>query len=399
MSDVPTDWAKMRLASIVKPRYGKGLPARDRVATGTVPVYGSAGPVGFHDVVLTGGPVIIVGRKGNAGEAHLSLAGCWPIDTTYFLRVPGFVDPKFLLFQIQHANLRALDSSTAVPSLRSGDLENLQIRLPKLEKQRRVVEAIEEHFSRLDAAEASVVRALAKLHALRRRCFELTKQVAAPLRPITDVARIVSGQTPKALVVETEGQIPFYKVGDMNFADGYVMGRARGHVSKDIARRLNVHVWPPGTVIFPKRGGAIATNKKRVLVTPAAFDLNTMGLVPQQCLNSKFLLFWLETIDLAMLSDGSNVPQINHGDIANLRISLPSLDDQTRIVADIDRLLTVADQAVIGLRRAEQRAQRLRRAILEGAFCGRFTSEHPGEPVSQVTSNVEKYSTALECGD
>ena len=67
MSHLPADWVETPLASIVEPRYGKGLPARDRVATGSIPVYGSAGTVGFHDVALTGGPVIIVGRKGNRG--------------------------------------------------------------------------------------------------------------------------------------------------------------------------------------------------------------------------------------------------------------------------------------------------------------------------------------------
>ena len=311
------------------------------------------------------------------------------------------VDPKWLMWFINsppmRAKIEALQSGTTRKRISRKNLASLTIPVPPSDEQRRIVEAIEEQFSRLDAAEASLVGAQTKLYALRRRCFELTKQTVEPPQPITDVAHIVSGQTPKSLVVDSAGQVPFFKVGDMNFADGYAMKRARAYVSRDMAHRLKLHIWPPGTVIFPKRGGAIATNKKRVLVTSGTFDLNTMGLVPQQCLDSKFLLFWLETIDLATLSDGSNVPQINHGDIAELMISVPSMDDQIRIVAEIDRLLTMADQALLRVRRAAQLSERLRRAILEDAFFGRLmTKERPDERVSRAFLDTGRCQTAAE---
>jgi type I restriction enzyme S subunit len=46
------------------------------------------------------------------------------------------------------------------------------------------------------------------------------------------------------------------------------------------AAQLRINVQPAGTIIFPKRGGAIATNKKRILVKPSAYDLNTVGIFP-----------------------------------------------------------------------------------------------------------------------
>ncbi len=396
-NDLPCGWTAACFGDIGKPFYGKALAEAKRVSDGSVAVYGSAGVVGSHDEALSTGPTLIVGRKGNAGAVYLSRESCWPIDTTYYVPVPETVDAKFLYLQLSSMDLKGLDSSTTVPSLRRGDLEAALIRLPPLGEQRRIVEAIEERFSRLDAAEASLVSARGKLYALRRRCFGLTKQTTVPPRPITDVARIVSGQTPKSLIVDPGGSVPFFKVGDMNVAAGYAMMRARSYISSDMARRLKLHVWPSGTVIFPKRGGAIATNKKRLLVTPGSFDLNTMGLVPQQCLDSKFLLFWLETIDLATLSDGSNVPQINHGNVAELMISVPSIDDQIRIVAEIDRLLTMTDRALLEVQRAAQRSQHLRRAILEDAFCGRLvTQQHPDERESRVVLDSETCRTAAE---
>ena len=43
----------------------------------------------------------------------------------------------------------------------------------------------------------------------------------------------------------------------------------------------------------------------------------------------------------AVLSDGSNVPQINHGDIASVVLPLPPLAEQERIAAEVERRLSV----------------------------------------------------------
>jgi type I restriction enzyme S subunit len=314
---------------------------------------------------------------------------------------PDNANPSWLMWFLNappmRAKIAALQSGTTRKRISRKNLGSLTIPVPPIAEQQRIVEVIEEQFSRLDAAEASLRSAKVKLSLFRRQCFELTKQTAVPPRPITDVARIVSGQTPKALAADPAGSVPFFKVGDMNVAEGYAMKRARNYISRDTARRLKLHVWPSGTVIFPKRGGAIATNKKRLLVTPGSFDLNTMGLVPQQSLDSKFLLFWLETIDLATLSDGSNVPQINHGDIARLVIAVPSIDDQLRIVAEIDRLLTMTDRALLEVQQAAQRSQQLRRAILEDAFCGRLVKQQrPGGSVSRVLADTETRRTLAD---
>lgn len=157
MSELPAGWTRTLLGSISKVRYGKGLPKKSRVASGSIPVYGSAGIVGFHDTALVQGPTIIVGRKGNAGEAFLSEGPSWPIDTTYFLHPPPEIIPRLLQYQLNEMELG--QSSTTIPSLRRPDLEAAVITIAPIAEQRRIIAAIEIQFAHLDAAEESLQRA------------------------------------------------------------------------------------------------------------------------------------------------------------------------------------------------------------------------------------------------
>ena len=80
------------------------------------------------------------------------------------------------------------------------------------------------------------------------------------------IAIIASGQTPKEISdLGKEGEIPFYKVSDMNkIGNNKFMIDSEIHLTKNNVEKFRIHVQNKGTVIFPKRGGAIATNKKRI---------------------------------------------------------------------------------------------------------------------------------------
>ena len=95
-NDLPPGWAETEVGNIGKVEYGKGLRNSQRVSTGPVEVYGSAGLVGHHDQALIDEPAVIVGRKGNAGAVWYTTGPSWPIDTTYFLRIPKELSVEYL---------------------------------------------------------------------------------------------------------------------------------------------------------------------------------------------------------------------------------------------------------------------------------------------------------------
>lgn len=65
--------------------------------------------------------------------------------------------------------------------------------------------------------------------------------------------------------------ILFAKVSDMNLPGNELeIVRTNHTIDEETVERLRINVHQPGTVIFPKIGGAIATNKRRILVRPTA---------------------------------------------------------------------------------------------------------------------------------
>ena len=212
---------------------------------------------------------------------------------------------------------------------------------------------------------------------------------------VGSIGLVASGQTPKGINdLDLGGEIPFYKVSDMNkLGNEKFMRAAEIAIDDDQTAELGIHVREQGTVIFPKRGGAIATNKKRILSCPSAYDLNIMGVLPY-IVPTDFFYQWLLSIDLAALSDGSNVPQLNHKDIDPLPFPLPPLPEQHRIVAKIEELFTKLDAGINELHKAQSQLKRYRQSVLKAAFEGKLTEvwraeyQEEIEPTSPITGDL-----------
>ena len=131
------------------------------------------------------------------------------------------------------------------------------------------------------------------------------------------------------------GAIPYVKVGDMNYPgnEQYITTSSR-FVSEQTA---GTGVFPVGTVVFPKRGGAIGTNKKRLTRIPICADLNVMGVTAGRRLTPQYLMAYFNTVDLGTLNNGSSVPQINNKDIAPLLICIPPMALQEQFAAFVEQ--------------------------------------------------------------
>lgn len=190
------------------------------------------------------------------------------------------------------------------------------------------------------------------------------------------VAKLQGGATPKGVLTAAPGaDIPFYKVSDMNSGDGRFMSEAKITVSTHTATNLSLRVVPPGSVIFPKVGGALRTNKKRVLTRSAAIDTNTMAAVPTSAIDARYLYYWLSSLKLANFAYGAPVPQVSRSRLSAEILALPPLTEQERIVAAIEEQFSRLDAGVAALESARQKLKRMRAAVLQAAVTGRLVDQ------------------------
>ncbi len=176
-----------------------------------------------------------------------------------------------------------------------------------------------------------------------------------------------------------EGKYPFYKVSDMNLTGNEtLMHTSNNWVEEDVVKLLKAKSFPKNTVIFPKVGAAVHTNKKRLLSRTSLVDNNVMGVVLREhdpCI-PYYLLYWFDFIDLGDLSNPGPLPAITATTVKNTTIPLPPLPEQ-RAIAHI--LQTIQEAKFT--RQREIALERERKAALMDHL---FSHGTKGEPRKQT---------------
>ena len=159
-----------------------------------------------------------------------------------------------------------------------------------------------------------------------------------------DICKLQSGSTIPQSQECDEGTMMYIKVSDMNLPENlYEIKKSQRYVNQ----WKECQIINANSIIFPKRGGAILTNKKRIVREPVLTDLNIMGITPIACFD--YIYWWFMNIDLGLLNNGSNIPQLNNKDIAPLLLPLPPLAEQKRIVDRIEEIFASLDEISLHL--------------------------------------------------
>lgn len=159
-------WRIVPLGEICKLEYGNNLTDKMRNG-GSIPVFGSAGIVGWHDKSLTKSPTLIVGRKGSVGNVFYSEVPCFPIDTTYYVEETVCNENlRWLELFLSYFDLRQLNMATAVPGLNRNIAHLIKIPLPPLEEQKQIAalfQSIETAMEQVDGQEKNLLQLKNKL--------------------------------------------------------------------------------------------------------------------------------------------------------------------------------------------------------------------------------------------
>ena len=161
---------------------------------------------------------------------------------------------------------------------------------------------------------------------------------------LQDVGSFISGWTPKAEELQkmcSIGCVPYFKIADMNQQGNEIWLQKTSSFLKKSER---TRTFFRGTIVYPKNGGAVFTNKRRLLNQESVVDLNTGGYVPGKFLDIGYAYNIFLGLDFRTISKGTALPTLDQTKLRNYLIPLPPLAEQRRIVARVNELLSLLDE-------------------------------------------------------
>jgi type I restriction enzyme, S subunit len=145
----PSDWQSGELLDFLELQRGVDLPVQDR-REGTVPIFGSNGLLGFHDVGVSDGPGVITGRSGTIGKVFYSERLYWPLNTSLYVRDFKGNLPKFVYYKLDAVGLERFSTGTGVPTLNRNVVHKEPVVFPPLHEQQKIAAVLTAVDDKLD---------------------------------------------------------------------------------------------------------------------------------------------------------------------------------------------------------------------------------------------------------
>ncbi|PWK63478.1 type I restriction enzyme S subunit [Streptomyces sp. CG 926] len=370
----------------------------------------------------------------------------WAIypDLLIRLRLNSCITPEFAALMLSSKTVRdyfkahAKGLAGSMPKIDQSTIASVKMPVPPLAEQHRIVETLENHLSRLDAASLSLVHAQAliplqrrSLHTTategrlrtgtgdvvpdflkqRRRFWESVqvkkyKEPTAPnldqipqfptnwavysLEALTDPIRLIRYGIlmPK---VKHGGTVPYVEVKDLK---GCSLHEKKLHLtSKDLDEQFAGARIQPGDVLLAVRG-----SYDRSAVVPsglkgANLSRDVARIAPLPGIDPEYLQLYLQSSFtqryLKEHARGVAVKGVNIGSIRALPVSVPPLATQKQIVEEVQQQITAIEAAARAVERSHARRAALRGALLNRAFTGQLVPQDASdEPASFVLDRI-----------
>ena len=318
--------------------YGASLPKKNRV-DGPYPVMGSNGISGYHNEYLINGPAIIVGRKGSAGEVTYINCDCFPIDTTYYVKIvdPNRTEILYLYHLLKILDLPNLRGGAGIPGLNRNEVyEKHVLPLPPLEVQREIVAEIEGYQKVIDGARAVVENYRPHI-------------TIDPDWPIVELGQVCNfkrgpfGGSLKKEIFVREG----YAVYEQSHAISQEISSFRYFINEEKYREMSKFSVQPGDIIMSCSGTMGRTAIVPDDAPPGIINQALLKLSMTDRILASFLKLWMDSANFQQsienVAFGAAIRNVASVKILKgLMLPLPPLEIQQSIVVDTD-----AEQALV----------------------------------------------------
>lgn len=405
LGQIPAHWGVARFKRVARLLYGDSLPDEARDA-GDVEVFGSNGPVGQHSTPNTKAPAIIIGRKGSYGKVNYSFRPVFAIDTTYFIdERTSTQDLRWLFYAAQLLGLDTYSEDSAIPGLSREFVYSRMLAVPPIQEQQEITRFVDRETAKIDALAPKKERLIELLQ--EKRAALITRAVtkgipstdsgqATPNVPMKDsgvqwlgqipahwevmrtkfVARLESGHTPSRQHPEywVDCTIPWFSLADV-----WEIREARiEYVYETIEKVSEVglansaaRLLPKGTVMVSRTA---SVGFSGIMGKDMATTQDFVNWVCGPRIQPEYLLYVFRAMkpELDRLTMGSTHQTIYMPDVARFLALLPPREEQTRIVDFVRRETARIDSLVDRIRRAIDRLNDYRTALISAAVTGKI---------------------------
>jgi type I restriction enzyme S subunit len=134
-------WKEMTWGDLATLEYGKALRGY-RNSSGRFRVYGTNGPIGWHDQALFDKPSVIIGRKGAYRGVYYAAEPFFVIDTAFYLKPNTEFDMRWAYYELLTHDINSMDSGSAIPSTSRDSFYRLPVCVPPLEVQHAIAQIL-----------------------------------------------------------------------------------------------------------------------------------------------------------------------------------------------------------------------------------------------------------------
>lgn len=348
-------------------------------SNGQYPIYGSGGIMGYASSYLCDAGTTIIGRKGTINSPIFVNEPFWNVDTAFGISPGNELHPKYLYYFCCFFNFKELDKSTTIPSLAKRDLLQIQMPVPSISEQDRIVSKIEELFSKLDASVAELQAAKQKLKVYRQAVLKEALEGDYPCVRLKEIATAFSGYAFKSKKYSSDGRYVVVKIGNVK--------PFRFDFSRDLTKTseiddniLNKYLLKKGDCLITMTGSrgkrdygyvAMIEDQDNYLLNQrvSALRFNDSVALPKFY---EYVLSSPQYRNQFFSYETGNVGQGNVGikALTEPTVICPTLKTQEAIIQSIEFRLSLCDSIEQSIDTSLRQAEALRQSILKQAFEG-----------------------------
>ena len=327
---------------------------------GNYPVYGSGGIMRYVNQFIYNVESVLIPRKGSIGNIFYVSEPFWTVDTIFYTKIDsGSIMPKFLYYYLKTLNLTELNFAGGVPSLTKTMLDKISIPIPPLPVQEEIVNILDK-FTSLEAELEAELEA-------RRKQYEYYRNRLLTFTPPHHVNSLftahyitigecliksIGGGTPsKSRQEYWNGDIPWASVKDI-VKSGSVIFETQEYITEEGLKNSPCNIIPKGNLIIITRinpGIAVVAGRD------IAINQDLRGLFVKDFVNTMYFVYYLQTLKIE--GKGTTVKGISIEELGRIKIPIPPLSEQERLVAILDKFDALVNDISEGLP-AEIRARR-----------------------------------------